>query len=493
MLENYTGRDLSAWHMPGHKRKAVCGGIWDEVFRLDVTEVPGTDDLHHATGAIRESERAAAAAAGAAFAHYLVGGSTAGILASVAAAAHLWRERETGGEEEKDRQPLFLAAENCHRSVWNGLRLAGAAFLPLKPEGDPTYGPVTADELLRILSEEVTDTTQVAGCIVTSPTYGGSLSSLGELHAVLQVYGIPMIVDEAHGAHLPFCEALAWYSGVQCGAEYVIASLHKTLPAMTQTAILYVGGERTEDVTAEDAPDSDGGHPEKGSLRLEAAITGQLAVFQSSSPSYLLMLSAEEAVAWADENRERFDRYISRIQSFREELAQVLNGLELVSLPGTQDPTRLFLRRKRMYLPESGDSCMPDDFPGPSMAAWLERDSGIVAELAGGNELIFISTVCDEEEDLQRLREGLLRLDAEVLKRREAFLPEPEKAEEKNDGTECEVSEGVRLPKAGDFVQRDIYVYPPGVPIVRAGERVTENALQKLREEYAAGRRIYGL
>ena len=684
MLEAYTGRALSPWHMPGHKRKALLGGMWDEMFRLDVTEVPGTDDLHHATGAILESERAAAAAVGAAYCHYLVGGSTAGILAAVSAAAKLWRERISGASanipvwaegktdlaKEEELRPIFLVAANCHKSVWNGLRLVGARIISLEPEGDPVYGPVSSETLLRTLSEEVEDSEQVAGCIITSPTYGGSFSPLGELHAVLQVYGIPLIVDEAHGAHLPFCEEMAWHSGVGCGAEYVIASLHKTLPALTQTAVLYVGsdssseessGSVTEEMTGTEAVSGQesgteemtgteavsgqkSGMEDMGAAsdyasapvpalnreRLEAAVAEQLAVFQSSSPSYILMLSAEEALVWADENRESFDRYIRRMEDFREELSEELNNLKLTELPGTQDPTRLLFRcsdgaeREETSSKESSvdEPLSGAVMTGPEMADWLERCEGIVVELAGSREIILISTVCDEEADLQRLKEALLRLDAEIAgrkkqsagqqtggktntqepseqsgesehmvaeespersgealrtvaeepseqngestssvsqksvgqkkrqtrRRRKAALSEtielsdepgitevpdvepeepgttevlarkpeesgsteePDEEPEEPGTTEVlvrkpeepaskkagkkRVDSSKRLPRVGDFVQRDIYVYPPGIPILRAGERVTEDALRKLQEVQTAGLRIYGL
>ena len=521
MLESYTARELSPWHMPGHKRKKALGGMWDDMFRLDVTEVPGTDDLHHATGAILRSEQAAAEAVGASYAHYLVGGSTAGILAAIAATTKLWRERISGAsvpvwaegksggapgadadgyveltgsvdsaenvnlsDVSEEHRPVFLVAANCHKSVWNGLRLVGARILTLSPTEDPVYGPVDSGEVLRVLSEEAGDSAGIAGCIITSPTYGGSLSPIGAIHAVLEVYGIPLIVDEAHGAHLPFSEELAWNSGVSAGAEYVIASLHKTLPALTQTAVLYVGTKASaEGDTAK---------------RLEGAIKEQLAVFQSSSPSYLLMLSAEEAIAWADENRERMDAYIERIKAFREELEQLLSNMELVTLPGTQDPTRLLLRGK-----DGVETC----FTGTDMAEWLEQEEGIVVELAGSREIILISTVMDEEADLQRLKEALTRLDEEIrleleaakkkagaLQRKKAketvAKTQPEKKDEE---LKMRRREEEKLPSVGDFVQRDIYIYPPGVPILRAGEHVTEEALCKLREMQAAGCRIYGL
>ncbi|MCR4838615.1 MAG: hypothetical protein K5897_06750 [Eubacterium sp.] len=646
MLETYTGRDLSPWHMPGHKRRPVLGGLWDDVFRLDVTEVPGTDDLHRATGPILESEQAAADMVGAAYAHYLVGGSTAGILAAIGATAMLWREdlyrnhawrpawmtdsedtqepasesdSSSASEDDPTEQlfdwmapgaakkevsfekirteldaltPIFLVGANCHLSVHHGLRLAGAEMIMLRTENDSDYGPISSEELLRVLSEEVKDLRRVAGCIITSPTYGGSLSPLGELHAVLEVYGIRMIVDEAHGAHLPFSSELAGFSGISCGADYVIASLHKTLPALTQTAVLYVGGDRREEPDPnEDYHVSMIDEQGKVMARREICIHSELSVFQSSSPSYILMLSAEEALAWADENREKIDTYVRRMWDFREELREALSALKLVQYGADQDPSRMVLtvapeffagwqavieesrnladRLKGGYDKEAYDRyfeqnhIMESCCRGTQMARWLEQETGIVVELAGFSEMILISTVCDEESDLQRLKESLISLDRWIMEKRDtecaaiqrqiesvraelearetellsektkfcedkrksvgignekkrrrrrkresASGMEVRKRREPNADVEERPESNVeqervtgpapgigspRLPKVGDFVQRDIYVYPPGVPIVRAGQRVTEEALRRLQEEQAAGRRIYGL
>ena len=140
MLDAYTGRSLSPWHMPGHKRKPVLGGMWDTLFARDVTEVPGTDDYHHPEEAILRSQQEAAAVYGAAYSHYLVNGSTAGILAGVLALAELHKEKY-------DNTPVFLVAKNVHRSVHHALRLAGAECVELSPSEDPDYGPILPEEV----------------------------------------------------------------------------------------------------------------------------------------------------------------------------------------------------------------------------------------------------------------------------------------------------------------------------------------------------------
>ncbi len=484
MLDEYLAGSLSPWHMPGHKRKTFFGGMWDEMFRHDVTEVPGTDDYHHPEGAILASERAAAGVYGTAYSHYLVGGSTAGILAGILALAELFR-REYGEEV----RPVFLVGKNVHRSVHNALRLAGAGRIDLIPEEDEDYGPVLPEEVRRKIdaqqvSEADSDVTKdpsgtvfgmtgykshaegsrgswgFAGCIITSPTYGGAISPLKEIREILSEEGIPLMVDEAHGAHLPFIKETAALSGISCGAEIVVQSLHKTLPALTQTAVIHLTGQRGEDGNADEVPgkredwyDAD---------RLEKCLKEKLAVVQSSSPSYILMVSAEQAVAWADEHRKAFEEYLHRIQRFRASLRESTTCFRLAEYQPLQDPTRITLRFKD----ESSG------IPMVQVSGQLEEQHGIVAELAGDKELILISTVADTDEDLQKLMQALGKVgQQESVPDRTVTVP-------------CD---------PGSPAEEDIYVYPPGILIVHKGEMITEEAAERIRREMKAGRRIYGL
>ena len=445
MLECYTARGLAPWHMPGHKRKAVLGGFWDDLFERDVTEVPGTDDYHHPEGAILESQQQAAEVYGVAYSHYLVGGSTAGILAGVLALAELWRE----SAEQKEELPVFLVAGNVHRSVWNALRLAGAAGVVLKPETDPYYGPILPETVESVLEELREGNRRIAGCVITSPTYGGTISCLKEIHDILKKEGIPLFVDEAHGAHLCFCDALREHSAVTAGAELVVQSLHKTMPALTQTGILHVNGDASDERTE----------------RFNRVLKEKLAVVQSSSPSYLLLSSAEQAVAWGDEHRADFGPYLERLAVFRNRLRENLQVMELADFAPIQDPTRVFLRA-----------------PGGT-AEWLERETGVVVELAGSREMILISTIMDEEDDLEHLYEALIRADAWL---KEAQMSAVSAALDRSAAPQTAVTLGETAPE-------DIYVYPPGVLILKKGDRVTEEARRKIEEERAAGRKVYGV
>ncbi len=461
-LSEYTGRSLSPWHMPGHKRKAVFGGIWDGCFGMDLTEVPGTDDYHHPEGVILASERAAAEVCGAEASRYLVGGSTAGILAGILALRSLW---------QGEGSPVFLIAGNVHRSVINGIRLAGGRPVSLEPLGDAYYGPLPAervrqgiDEVMEGSQEEAAG--RIAGCVITSPTYGGAISPIREIHEVLYKEGIPLLVDEAHGAHFPFMEELKPFGALAAGAEIVVQSLHKTLPALTQTGIIHIGRQdRDHEGAVGQGKNLSAFRPEI----LSRELFRQLSVLQSSSPSYLLLASAEQAVSWADDHRADFGEYLERIKAFREELAGELKWFSLKEFPVKQDPTRLFITLGRNE--EEGDPVSPGE-----IAMWLEQEWGIVPELSGSRELIFISTVMDDEKDLSRLKDGLMA------------------AELRFAGSRGRKRAGETiLPAIGSPVAEDIYTYPPGIMILRRGEIFTRAAKARISEELAAGRRVYGI
>jgi len=463
MIKEYTNRPLSPWHMPGHKRKPHFGGFWDETFSRDLTEVPGTDDYHHPEGAIRDSQAAAAEVYGTAYSHYLVGGTTAGILAGILALSELYREKKGNGLATE--RPIFLVAGNVHRSVHHALRLAGADVINLEPKEDPYYGAVMEDEVKCVLDrlEVQGEISRVAGCVITSPSYGGAISPIKEIHDLLKKEGIPLFVDEAHGAHFPFIPELSEYSGICAGAELVVQSLHKTLPALTQTGIIHVGQT---------------GMPGQVEI-LERELTRQLSVVQSSSPSYLLLASAEQAVAWADEHREEFAVYDQRVHAFRERLRDILsvgNRFILTDFSRKQDPTRIFLRI--ISGPPVSMSRIADH---------LEKEEGIVAELAGKDELILISTVADQDADFEKLLAALKRVSEK--------LNSGEFADAGNgDGENRNLQNAkVSVPKPGEVAKRDIYSYPPGILILREGDPVTEEAASRIAGELSAGRTVRGL
>ena len=255
-------------HMPGHKRnEALAEYLHTLGARLDITEITGFDDLHDAQGILRAAQERAAALWGVRKSWFLINGSTGGILAGIRALA-------PAGSR-------VLVARACHKSVFHALELCRLRPAFLQPQPVPGWsfaGPVNPESLAQGLAR-FPDAKLV---ILTSPTYEGLLSDLPALVKLAHDAGVPVLVDEAHGAHLGLYGAFP-AGAVAAGADLVIQSLHKTLPSLTQTAILHCAGPLAD----------------------PSAVDRQLAVFETSSPSYLLMASLDGCVGWLTEQGEK--------------------------------------------------------------------------------------------------------------------------------------------------------------------------------------------
>ena len=225
-LISYGESDVYPFHMPGHKRRALP---FPNPYTIDITEIDGFDNLHHAEGLIREAEERAAKLYGADRSYYLVNGSTCGLLAAICAAAR--------------RGDKVLAARNCHKAVYHAISMQGLAaeFLyPAITRGD-LQGQITAAQV----EEALTKHPDIAVVILTSPTYEGIVSDVAAIAACCHAHGAALIVDEAHGAHFGFGAGFP-ENAVRLGADAVIMSLHKTLPSFTQTALLHCNGTRID-------------------------------------------------------------------------------------------------------------------------------------------------------------------------------------------------------------------------------------------------------
>ena len=226
-LSTYAASDVYPFHMPGHKRQVKMGiTSAPNPFSVDITEIDGFDNLHHAEDILKESMNSAAAVYGADRSWYLVNGSTCGILAAIAAAVK-------PGEK-------ILMARNSHKSAYHAVILNQLEPVYLYPEEVPEFqipGGIEPEQVERALLEHP----EIRAVFVTSPTYEGIVSDIQGIAATAHRHGAALIVDEAHGAHLPFGDGSYFPDGaLQEGADLVIQSLHKTLPSLTQTAILHL-------------------------------------------------------------------------------------------------------------------------------------------------------------------------------------------------------------------------------------------------------------
>ena len=289
-IKSYTASGVYPFHMPGHKRTAHP----DLPFSLDMTEIDGFDNLHHPQGCIQKIEKKAAALYRAKRAFLLVNGATAGIFAAMKAMTK--------------RGDTVIIARNCHTSVHRAVELLGlhpVYYIPDAPMGEIEYDvyggvhPFVLDMMLQ-------NTPDVKLVVITSPTYEGICSDIEWIAPICHRNGAKLLVDEAHGAHFPSHDAFP-KNAIAQGADCSVVSLHKTLPALTQTALLLSNDETKESELQE-----------------------ALASFQTSSPSYVLMSSIDYALDFASGHPIVFDDYLKRIERF-ENAARLWKHLELIS------------------------------------------------------------------------------------------------------------------------------------------------------------------
>ena len=423
-------------HMPGHKRNTALAPYLKHLGAdLDVTEIDGFDNLHSPEGIIRDSMEKAAKLRGAKSAFYLVNGTTAGILASVSAVVS---EGDT-----------VICARNCHKSVYNALELRDAKTVFVMPkihEKTDISGSILPADIENAINENPT----AKLVIITSPTYEGVTSDIKGISRIAHSYGIPVLVDAAHGAHLGFCDSFL-PDAISLGADISVESLHKTLPSLTQTAILYVNGDLVSTEKLQD----------------------KLSVFQSSSPSYLLMASIDGCInLLAEDGEELFSEWNERLSEFYKKCKDLKNLKLLLD----NDEFFGFDKTKIVILAKSGE--------------WLAeelRKMGIECEMTSPGYVVCMTGMGDTKEMLSYFAACLLKLDSvaekwEVSKKTAITLPE--KSMEIKGAKEKEF-EWVELKEiTGRISAGYVFAYPPGIPIICPGEVISEEIKSLLLAYY---------
>lgn len=422
------GAERYPLHMPGHKRRQPpAPGL--SCYAFDLTEIDGADDLHDAGGILAQAMGRTAALYGSARCWYLVGGSTVGLLAGIRAVAPFGSE--------------VIVARGCHKAVYHAIELGRlTAHYVTAPvvEAFGVYGSIPPAAVEAALAAHPR-----ARCVIlTSPTYEGVQSDVAAIAALCHARGVPLLVDEAHGAHyLPFAEPLGWRGGaVAAGADLVVQSAHKTLPSLTQTAWLH----------------------RNGTLVDPAAVDRQLDVFETSSPSYPLLVSLDGCTGWLRENgpaafaawRDRLDRFAAAARRWHN--TPVLG---------------LGPERRDFFAFDDGKILLRI---GAAGAAQL-RAAGFEPEMVCGPNVLAMTSPCDDGDALDRLAAWLGERDAAAPPppRAGALLPAPGPAR-------CTIAEALDRPAAtmplaeavGRTAAEYVWAYPPGVPLVAPGETVTD-------------------
>jgi len=386
------------FHMPGHKRHAaLLGDVLP--WAMDITEITGFDNLQHPEGMLRDIARRAAAFWGSRAAYLSVNGSTGAILAAI-------RAMTQPGD-------TILVARNCHMSVFHAIELCQLRPIFLAPEWLPAWGIYGAVSQAAI-DQAFTTHPEAALCVITSPTYEGICSDI--------TCPIPLFVDAAHGAHLPLP-----------GADLACVSLHKTLPALTQTAMLHVMSRRVD------------------IHKLEH----QLRVFQTSSPSYLLMASAEQCIALLETQRDAlFAAWEQRLAAFYAHAKQWKN--------------------LRLFYPDDRSKLLIQCRVANPYA--LLQKHRLEPEYIQHGRILFLTSPCDTDDMMLALTNALDELDA--LSPNSELPNEPSPLQLFACSLALPLNEALRRPSEtvnaaqaiGRICAEYVWEYPPGIPILLPGQ-----------------------
>ena len=480
-LAAYARSDMYPFHMPGHKRRTgpeesfmnSCTDSFTNPFAVDITEIEGFDNLHHPEGILKDSMKWAADVYGADQTYYLINGSTGGILAAVCGSV------PRGGR--------ILVSRNCHKSVYHGIclnQLKTSYVYPQEIEGLGIQGGITAEDVERMLNRYM-DTQAV---LIVCPTYDGIVSDIEAIARIVHRAGLPLIVDEAHGAHFRY-DAMFPASALDLGADVVIQSVHKTLPSLTQTALLHIKCNR----------------PDGGCYADRERIDRYIHMVQSSSPSYVLMASIENSIYQMEQTDTA--PYGKQLYRLRRRLGQMrhlrLADTGLIGQAGIRD-----LDISKIVVSTRGTCLYPAEdgltgFTGAQLDDILRREYHLEMEMCGADYVTAITTVMDSGEGLERLGDALTRIDTQLTDagykpdgrsgnqksvysmRCDTAMSMGEAMEEKMASVGLEDSAGCI---SGEFV----YIYPPGIPIVAPGEWISRPILEVILEYRDKGLPVQG-
>ncbi len=449
-LTDYIRQGNVPLHVPGHKQGQGLPAELKEMlgpamFCCDLTEVPGLDDLHQPAGPLKKAQELAAELFHAEASFLLVNGTTCGLQAAVLATSRLG-----------DR---VLIPRHAHRAVTGALVLSGALPVYLKPQVDKVFG-VPVGIMTSAIEQAVKETDRLKAVLHVHPTYHGFVSDIRAVTDICHQQGIPVLVDEAHGAHFAFHPELP-PTAMDAGADISVQSTHKTLGALTQGSMLHI----------------------KSALINHNDIARNLRLLQTTSPSYIVMLSLDLARRqMAEQGRALMTDVLEMARWTREQVAE----LKCLKCAGPEtctgivvDPTKILIN-----VAETG-------LTGYAAAAILREEHHVQVELADTLNILAVLTIGTTMHDcrsfvaaLQKITEkyqsAASRQDAkssailydcplppvEMTPREAWFAP----------------ARSVRIEAARDCIAAEtVAPYPPGIPIICAGERITAEVIEILK------------
>ena len=404
------------FHMPGHKRNAKfdISGI-----EIDITEIDGFDNLHSPIGSIFEIESKLSKIYHSAYSFMLVNGSTVGILASIFAVT--------------ERGDKIIIARNCHKSVYNACFLRELDVVYIEPEYDSENGYYTEIKQ-ETVDRAIADNPEAKAVVITSPTYEGNASNI--------TAGIPLIIDAAHGAHFGFGKFPKYPKG-----DIVVSSLHKTLPSLTQTAVINVYNEYYSD-----------------------KIRKYLAIFETSSPSYVLMNSVSKCVAFLLNSELAFTEYQKNLDEFYK---IKLNNLRLKT---GDDQGKIIVSTAHCGI------------TGAELAEILRNEFAIECEMASLNYVILMTSVSDNADAYNMLADALKKIDSRLARCTAEPIIKPNIPKSFCKISDVKSTASTPLPDSvGKICGEFVYAYPPDIPIIVPGEQISAEIIENISKMLESG------
>lgn len=440
-LYEYSRTSKYSFHVPGHKDGRVFPILGRNLFQpllsIDATELTGLDDLHNPEGAILDAQRLTAEFYGVQNSYFLIGGSTVGNLTMIMAACN--------------KGETVLVQKNCHKSVLNGMELARVNPVFLTPEIDKV-GQVPGGVSIEVIKEAIAKYPEATALVLTNPNYYGMAFPLREIIEVAHKKGLTVLVDEAHGAH--FCLGDPFpRSAILDGADMVVHSAHKSLPAMTMGSYLHINSNQID----------------------KEKVEKYLGMFQSSSPSYPIMASLDLARYYLSQlTKDNILEIVWNIEEFKKAISGIGELFVLNEELSTFiiDPLKITVQSK---LQRSGFELQH-----------IFEKSGIFTELADPLNVLFVMPLApfDYEEVVEKIHESINSLD---MVKDQVVLPIQQNTQKlsslmisyeemKHFGEE-------RIPlqhALGKICAEMIVPYPPGIPLVMKGEMISEQHLKQI-------------
>jgi len=453
-LKDYVKQDIYPFHMPGHKRIPL---YQLNPYEIDITEIEGFDNLHDAREILHEAQIKAAKVYGAKESFYLVNGSTCGILTAISASV------KKGGK--------ILVARNSHKSVYNGIFLKELEAIYVYPE--VTNFGIQGQIKVEVIDELLQKNPEVEAVLITSPTYDGMVSDIKSIAEIVHKYQLPLIVDAAHGAHLGFCKDFP-ENPVAQGADLVIESVHKTLPSLTQTALLHVCSNRVS--------------TEK--------IKKYLGIYETSSPSYILMAGIDRCMEFLKTSgQEKLKALSVNLDEFYERVRKLKNikiiQKEDISVNEAYDfdKSKILIFSRKIGI------------SGNDLYHVLQEKYHLQMEMASGQYVLALCSAMDTKKGLERLALALEEMDESQMFANKKNFPFKKQTIYRQYKQILPIYKVEEMKKqvvglwdaVGKVAGEYLYLYPPGVPVLVPGEEITEEAIQDILDYQKAGFDIVGL